>query len=402
MADVFVSYDRRDRELAEKVVSTLTEQGLTVWWDDRITPHETWDKTIEREVDSARRVLVLWTNNSVQSDWVRTEAGAAKESTPPKLIQARFADCKVPLAFRLLQHVDLIGWSPKKKHAGWDRLVGWLKADDAPSAAPKAAVTPAPKPVPAPAPTPQPAAPQAPMGFADMGGAASAAPATPTEPVTPTTGAVTGSAPAEGLENLATGASQAADAAMDAAKTAAAGAGAAVNDVMADPNKKKMLMIGGAVVGGLIVIAVLWMALSSMMGGGGSVGGGAANGVNGAGQATLGGYLDNYQERFAVGTREAGDDEFASLADGARHDYTVNLRGGREYTVLGACDTNCRDVDVMLLNEDNAIIASDFALDDHPVVRFTPESNGRYSVRIEMPNCTTGECLAAARVLEAG
>lgn len=127
MSDVFVSYDRRDRELADRVVAALTEQGLTVWWDDRISPYETWDKTIEREVDNAKKVLVLWTKNSVESDWVRTEAGAAREATPPKLVQARFSDCKVPLAFRLLQHVDLIGWTPKRRHAGWDRLILWLK-----------------------------------------------------------------------------------------------------------------------------------------------------------------------------------------------------------------------------------------------------------------------------------
>ena len=114
MADVFVSYDRRDRELAQKVVQALTEQGMTVWWDDRITPNETWDKTIERELDSARKVLVLWTDHSVQSDWVRTEAGAAREAASPKLIQARFSDCKVPLAFRLIQAVDLMGWTPRR------------------------------------------------------------------------------------------------------------------------------------------------------------------------------------------------------------------------------------------------------------------------------------------------
>jgi len=80
MSDVFVSYDRRDRELADRVVAALTEQGLTVWWDDRISPYETWDKTIEREVDNAKKVLVLWTKNSVESDWVQTEAGAAREA----------------------------------------------------------------------------------------------------------------------------------------------------------------------------------------------------------------------------------------------------------------------------------------------------------------------------------
>lgn len=151
MADVFVSYDRRDRDLAEVMVAALRAEGLSVWWDDALTPHERYDRTIQRELDQAGKVLVLWTPHSTESEWVREEATYAKEATPPKLIPAKLVACRVPLGFGLIQQVDLIGWTPETPHEGWDRLLEWLKARtpaDAP-AAPSPPIAAPPPPVPA-------------------------------------------------------------------------------------------------------------------------------------------------------------------------------------------------------------------------------------------------------------
>ena len=79
MADVFVSYAREDRALAERVVRAIESSGYSVWWDDRITPTESFDRLIEQEIADARAVVVLWSANSVQSDWVRIEANYGKK-----------------------------------------------------------------------------------------------------------------------------------------------------------------------------------------------------------------------------------------------------------------------------------------------------------------------------------
>lgn len=405
MADVFVSYDRRDRDLADKVVSALTEQGLTVWWDDRITPHETWDKTIEREVDAAKKVLVLWTKNSVDSDWVRTEAGAARESTPPKLVQARFSDCKVPLAFRLLQHVDLIGWTPKRRHSGWDRLILWLKDGiDQPAAPAPGAGGPVPPVEAAPAEAPAPTAPPEAPDTASEAGPLDGAPETP----------VTMPAAAMGLGDFSSLAGSPAQseaptgsvrqpAAEDAAEPAPVAARPV--PVSLQPQGQttpgtgggsgtgidKRLLIGGGIALGAVVLIGLAMMLFS--GGGG--------GFSQEERTTMGGYLNGYAERYAVGLTPVGDDELAWLAGNATHDYEVRLDDGGNYRVLGACDTNCRNVDLIVLGPSGQEVGSDTLSDDFPVVDIPNAQGGTYTIRIGMPDCGADECLSAARVYEA-
>jgi len=396
MADVFVSYDRRDRDLAEKVVAALTEQGLTVWWDDRLTPHETWDKTIEREVDSAKKVLVLWTKHSVESDWVRTEAGAAKESTPPKLIQARFSDCKVPLAFRLLQHVDLIGWTPKRRHSGWDRLISWLKdglerpaaaapgaggpipKEEADAAEPPALVEPEPAitepPAVEAAPAPELAA-AAPLGFADLAAMPTASEAAPEE------------APADD------------EAAPPPTQTGGGGGGIKVTmpkiqmPTAGDGGGiDKRLLIGGAVaLGAVVLIGLAMMVLPALFGGG----------YSSEERETMGGYLNAYAEQYAQGYEAVGDDELARLGDEAAHSYEVELEAGRSYRVLGACDTHCSDVDLYVNGPDGNELARDILTDDYPVLEIPNAQGGRYEIRIGMPGCGADECLSAARVYAA-
>lgn len=412
MADVFVSYDRRDREIAEKVVAALTEQGLTVWWDDRITPHETWDKTIEREVDSAKRVLVLWTNHSVQSDWVRTEAGAAKESTPPKLIQARFTDCKVPLAFRLLQHVDLIGWTPRRKHSGWDRLIGWLKDGlDQPAAPAPGGGGPIPPEAPTgSAPTAEPAAPSpaieaaqaaaeveapapaaaAPQGFADLSQAA----AEPAPEAAPAPAPTPGPSVAQSTEprRIEVAKMDLPKVEMPRIEMPRLGSGEG-----GGPDKR--LLIGGLIAAGVVVVAAIgFMVLPGLMGGGGSSGTGGGGGFSGDERGTLGGYLDSYGEQYAAGLDAVMDDELARIAPGDAYDFEVELGEGDTVRVLGACDTNCSDVDLYVTGPDGAEIGSDVLTDDYPVVDIPNTVGGVYTIRIAMPGCSADSCIGAARL----
>ncbi|MEZ5970522.1 MAG: TIR domain-containing protein [Hyphomonadaceae bacterium] len=124
MADVFVSYKREDQALALEVVSALQGLGYTTWWDQRITPKEAWDATIQKEIDAAKAVLVLWTAASVKSDWVRIEATYAKENK--KLVPARLEHCRLPVAFVLTQTSDLTHWKGEAEHPEWLRTLSWI------------------------------------------------------------------------------------------------------------------------------------------------------------------------------------------------------------------------------------------------------------------------------------
>lgn len=152
MADVFVSYASEDRETARKLAGILESYGYSVWWDRKIIAGQTYDQVIERELEAARAVVVLWSKNSVTSEWVKNEAAVAAERGV--LVPALIENVKLPLEFRRRQTVDLAGWDGDETHGGLSSLREGISAA-VPGAATGPSIpstpTPAPKP---PAPSP--------------------------------------------------------------------------------------------------------------------------------------------------------------------------------------------------------------------------------------------------------
>ena len=106
MTDVFISYASEDRERARTLASSLEARGWFVWWDRKIIAGQTFDQVIEQELETAKSVVVLWSKDSVSSEWVKNEAAAAAERgvLVPALIDA----VKLPLEFRRRQTTDLV------------------------------------------------------------------------------------------------------------------------------------------------------------------------------------------------------------------------------------------------------------------------------------------------------
>jgi hypothetical protein len=142
VADVFISYGSKDRDIARKVAHAIAARGQSVWWDRAIIAGESFDEAIERELDCARAVVVLWTRDSVASEWVKNEATSA--AGRGVLVPARIDVEKLPLEFRRRQTADLTGWDGDTTHEGFqslcrgiDKLVG-KGAPEPPSTAPDA------------------------------------------------------------------------------------------------------------------------------------------------------------------------------------------------------------------------------------------------------------------------
>lgn len=107
--DVFISYAREDRALAQSLAAVCEAQGWSVWWD-RMTPDGgVYDEVIAANLASARVVVVFWTPDAVASHFVRDEAGRARDQG--KLVPARIADTEIPLGFGQFQTRDLGDWS---------------------------------------------------------------------------------------------------------------------------------------------------------------------------------------------------------------------------------------------------------------------------------------------------
>jgi TIR domain/Protein of unknown function (DUF1566) len=126
MTDVFISYASEDRERARKLASALEAQGWSVWWDRKIIAGQSFDQVIEHELETAKSVVVLWSKNSISSEWVKNEAAVAAERGV--LVPALIDSVKLPLEFRRKQVADMIGWDGDLSHGGFQALCDGVAA----------------------------------------------------------------------------------------------------------------------------------------------------------------------------------------------------------------------------------------------------------------------------------
>lgn len=106
MADVFISYAREDLPAAKALADLLSQAGLSVWWDRRMVPGDSFGEVIEREILLAKAVIVLWSSHAVESRWVREEAAIAADRgiLIPGAIEP---DLEPPLGLRSIHTADL-------------------------------------------------------------------------------------------------------------------------------------------------------------------------------------------------------------------------------------------------------------------------------------------------------
>jgi hypothetical protein len=108
--DIFISYKREERALTEHVANALREEGYVSVTDLNIQKAESFSDAIDAMIQSARLVIVLWTKESAQSDWVRKEAEEAwrlKKYFGVMIEKLPLED--LPLAVRHSNYLDISG-----------------------------------------------------------------------------------------------------------------------------------------------------------------------------------------------------------------------------------------------------------------------------------------------------
>jgi TIR domain len=100
MADIFISYSKADRDKVVMLSAYLESEGGTVWWDTDLAVVTPTATKFMKQLAAARAVIVLYTQNSIKSDFVRAEARRAKADG--KLIPVKESDVAygdIPLPF---------------------------------------------------------------------------------------------------------------------------------------------------------------------------------------------------------------------------------------------------------------------------------------------------------------
>jgi hypothetical protein len=102
---------------------------------------------IEEALTNAKCVIVLWSRESVQSQWVKAEASEAAKRRV--LVPILADEVKIPLEFRRIQSARLIDWNDLPANSDWDQLeraLATLVGQRAKTQPPRAPVAPLPKP----------------------------------------------------------------------------------------------------------------------------------------------------------------------------------------------------------------------------------------------------------------
>lgn len=121
MAKLFLSYSRKDEAKARRFTQWLERDGHDVWRDeDDIGGGASFSLEIERALKSSDVVLVLWSADSVQSAWVRDEAGYGRDAG--KLIPFSLDGTEPPLGFRQFQSISLSRWKGNRDPQDAERI----------------------------------------------------------------------------------------------------------------------------------------------------------------------------------------------------------------------------------------------------------------------------------------
>lgn len=328
MADVFLSYAREDAARAEQVAKGLEQVGLDVFWDNEIPPGATWADHIEQRLAQCKALIVLWSQSSTKSQWVREEArmGRDKGVLIPVMIDASLP----PFGFGEVQSANLAGWDGTADDANWKRFVD--------------AVTHFAQGAPRPASASMPSAPPR----------AAAAPAS------------TRSAPAQAKQGVPTWA---------------------------------------WIAGGVGAVALLLAVGAALMPRPAPAPAPTVEGVASqqppapTGESAQAIILAQLQQAHAAlgrqGFQMVGEPYSGGLQQGQSWNVPAPLAAGGDYRVVGVCDRDCADLDLVVFDPQGTAVAQDTSSNSQPVVGIQPGYPGTFTVQVQMYNCSVAPCYYA-------
>jgi len=118
---VFLSYSRADQAQARRLAQALEQAGLQVWWDTLIEGGAAFAKSIEAALTASDAVIVLWSRQSVGSDWVLDEAARGRDLR--KLVPLSIDGTLPPLGFRQYQSISLVSSEGSNEKAAMESVL---------------------------------------------------------------------------------------------------------------------------------------------------------------------------------------------------------------------------------------------------------------------------------------
>lgn len=70
---VYISYSFKDKEIAKEFHDELIKNNIEVWWDENIKIGQSFNNKIDEELLKADAIIIIVSENSMKSDWIRYE-----------------------------------------------------------------------------------------------------------------------------------------------------------------------------------------------------------------------------------------------------------------------------------------------------------------------------------------
>ena len=86
------------------------------------------------------------------------------------------------------------------------------------------------------------------------------------------------------------------------------------------------------------------------------------------------------------------------LTPGAASHISLNVPAGRTIEIMGDCDDDCFDLDLVVHSPDKTVLAEDIEDDYYPIVDFSAGDSGRIEMELVMQDCEANYCYAAYSV----
>ena len=116
---IFISYSKKDSDFALRLANDLQAAGFEIWIDRSIAGGEKWREKIESNLKSAKEVIVVLSQNALDSQWVPYEGALAvgwAKSLYPLLIEEN-----IPIP-PWLHEVQYINFTDKSYEQAFEEL----------------------------------------------------------------------------------------------------------------------------------------------------------------------------------------------------------------------------------------------------------------------------------------
>jgi hypothetical protein len=334
LADVFLSYAREDRARAEQVAHGLEAAGVDVFWDNEIPPGQTWADYIETKLTQCKALIVLWSQTSTKSQWVREEARLGRDKGV--LIPAMIDNSVAPFGFGEVQAANLSTWSGDANHPDWRRFVEAVR--NASAGGPR----PAPQPMPSAPPRAQPAMSAHVSAPAKKGGV-------------PTWAWIVG-----GVVGVLVLLGVLGSMIPDTTTQAGVDTTTMQPTTPSVPQQVQQAQTGGDYQ-----------------------------------QQTAARLAQAEQQVAAQGFQRITEPVTGQLAQGQSQDMPLNLNVGYEFRVVGVCSPDCGDLDLALYDGYGNEISRDNGSAATAIVGVIPTSSGQFGVQAHMYHCASASCFYA-------